>query len=40
MSAFNKGTREALGMSFIPVGESAPAMARSLIEVGLVDRAG
>lgn len=32
----NSRTRQALGVTFIPVSESAPAMARSLIDVGLV----
>lgn len=32
----NSLTRKALGMDFIPLRESAPAMARSLIAVGLV----
>jgi dihydroflavonol-4-reductase len=32
----NSATRAALGMEFIPLSESAPAMARSLIALGLV----
>ena len=32
----NSRTRAALGMEFIPVSESAPAMARSLVQNGLV----
>lgn len=32
----NSRTRKALGMEFIPVSESAPAMAASLVEFGLV----
>lgn len=32
----NSKTRKALGMDFIPVTESAPAMAKSLVEFGLV----
>lgn len=32
----NSQTRKALGMDFIPLSESAPAMARSLIALGLV----
>ena len=32
----NRRTRVALGMTFIPVEESAPAMARSLIDLDLV----
>lgn len=32
----NSRTRKALGMDFIPVTESAPAMAQSLIDLGLV----
>ena len=34
----NSRTRKALGMAFIPVADSAPAMARSLVDLGLVDR--
>ena len=32
----NDRTRKALGMEFIPVSESAPAMAQSLVDNGLV----
>jgi nucleoside-diphosphate-sugar epimerase len=32
----NSRTRKALGMTFIPVAESAPAMAQSLVDQGLV----
>ena len=32
----NRRTRVALGMTFIPVEESAPAMAQSLIDLDLV----
>ena len=32
----NSRTRKALGMEFIPVSESAPAMAQSLVDNGLV----
>lgn len=32
----NSRTRKALGMEFMPVSESAPAMAQSLVEFGLV----
>lgn len=35
MKVDNSRTRKALGMEFIPVTESAPAMAQSLVELGL-----
>jgi dihydroflavonol-4-reductase len=36
MQVDNGRTRKVLGMDFIPVSEAAPAMARSLIETGVV----
>jgi dihydroflavonol-4-reductase len=35
MKVDNSSTRKALGMEFIPVTESAPAMAQSLVDLGL-----
>jgi hypothetical protein len=35
MKVDNSLTRMALGMDFIPVSESAPAMAQSLVDLGL-----
>jgi dihydroflavonol-4-reductase len=35
MTMDNSHTRKALGMEFIPVSESAPAMAQSLVDLGL-----
>jgi dihydroflavonol-4-reductase len=35
----NTLTRKSLGIGFIPVSESAPAMARSLVDLGMVSRA-
>ena len=36
MKVDNSRTRSALGMDFIPVTKSAPAMAQSLVDLGLV----